>query len=193
MMTRTSIYDRISERRLALEEAARVEQQNPPPVIEPEPEPEPVVPLRKTPSRFSFGGFDFSLPEGFNFRDIQTTIEHEGEPVVLTIKRRDVREGATLSGLMDEAMQTFRKLYPQLRIIRERDCTLAGSPAKAVDFHFTMGHAERHGRLVGSIVPVAEQQASQWLSLSCVIDPVKPSLSLWLVDFDNMLSGMATR
>jgi hypothetical protein len=151
------------------------------------------VPLRDTPSRFSFGGFDLSLPEGFSFRDIQTTIEHEGEPVVLTIKRRDVREGATLSGLMDEAMQTFRKLYPQLRIIRERDCTLAGSAAKAVDFHFTMGHAERHGRLVGSIVPVAERQASQWLSLSCVIDPVKPSLSLWLVDFDNMLSGMVTR
>ena len=192
-MTRTSIYDRISERRLALEEAARVEQQNPPPVIETEPEPDPVAPLRDTPSRFSFGGFDLSLPEGFSFRDIQTTIEHEGEPVVLTIKRRDVREGATLGGLMDEAMQTFRKLYPQLRIIRERDCTLAGSPAKAVDFHFTMGHAERHGRLVGSILPVAERQASQWLSLSCVIDPVKPSLSLWLVDFDNMLSGMATR
>jgi hypothetical protein len=192
-MTRTSIYDRISERRLALEEAARVEQQSPPPVIETEPEPDPVVPLRDTPSRFSFGGFDLSLPEGFSFRDIQTTIEHEGEPVVLTIKRRDVREGATLSGLMDEAMQTFRKLYPQLRIIRERDCTLAGSAAKAVDFHFTMGHAERHGRLVGSIVPVAERQASQWLSLSCVIDPVKPSLSLWLVDFDNMLSGMVTR
>lgn len=192
-MTRTSIYDRISERRLALEEAARVEQQSPPPVIETEPEPDPVEPLRDTPSRFSFGGFDLSLPEGFSFRDIQTTIEHEGEPVVLTIKRRDVREGATLSGLMDEAMQTFRKLYPQLRIIRERDCTLAGSPAKAVDFHFTMGHAERHGRLVGSIVPVAERQVSQWLSLSCVIDPVKPSLSLWLVDFDNMLSGMVTR
>jgi hypothetical protein len=192
-MTRTSIYDRISERRLALEEAARVEQQNPLPVVEPEPEPEPVVPLRNTPSRFSFGGFDLSLPEGFNFRDIQTTIEHEGEPVVLTIKRRDVREGATLSGLMDEAMQTFRKLYPQLRIIRERDCSLAGSPAKAVDFHFTMGQAERHGRLVGSIVPVADGNTSQWLSLSCVIDPVKPSLSLWLVDFDDMLSGMTTR
>ncbi|SEI46928.1 MULTISPECIES: DcrB-related protein [unclassified Pseudomonas] len=192
-MTRTSIYDRISERRLALEEAARVEQQNPLPVAEPEPEPEPVVPLRDVPSRFSFGGFDLSLPDSFRFRDIQTTIEHDGEPVVLTIKRRDVREGATLDVLLQDAMQTFRKLYPQLRVIRERDCSLAGSPAKAVDFHFTMGHAERHGRLVGGIVPVADGQTSQWLSLSCVIDPVKPSLSLWLVDFDNMLSGMATR
>jgi hypothetical protein len=192
-MSRTSIYDRISERRLALEAAARAEQQAALTVVEPEPEPEPVVPIRNTPSSFSFGGFDLQLPEGFNFRDIQTTIEHEGEPVVLNIKRRDVREGATLEGLLDEAMQTFRKLYPQLRIIRERGCTLAGSPAKAVDFHFIMGHAERHGRLVGSIVPVAGRPEPQWISLSCVIDPVKPSLSLWLVEFENMLSGIAAR
>ncbi|MFJ3485588.1 hypothetical protein ACIPL1_19680 [Pseudomonas sp. NPDC090202] len=192
-MTRTSMYDRISERRLALEAAARAEQQVVVPVAEPEPEPEPVVPLRNVPSSFSFGGFNLVLPDGFNFRDIQTTLEHEGEPVVLTIKRRDVREGATLEGLLSESMQTFRKLYPELRVIRERDCLMAGSLARVVDFHFSMGHAERHGRLVGSIVPVAGRLEPQWISLSCVIDPTKPSLSLWLIDFDNMLSGMAVR
>ncbi|MDH0747881.1 hypothetical protein N5D61_16215 [Pseudomonas sp. GD03842] len=194
-MSRTSMYDRISERRLALEAAARAEQQAAASVIEPEPQPdpEPVVPLRDIPSSFSFGGFDLRFPEGFNFRDIQTTIEHEGEPIVLTIKRRDLHEGATIDGLLDEAIQTFRKLYPQLRVIRERECMLAGSVAKVVDFQFTMGHAERHGRLVGGIVPVEARHTPQWLSLSCVIDPAKPSLSLWLVEFDNMLAGMAAR
>lgn len=189
------MYDRISERRLALEAAARAEEEHTAQTVvaDPCPEPAPVISMSDAPSSFSFGGFDLLLPDGFNFRDIQTTIEHEGETVVLTIKRRDVREGVTLDGLLEDSVQTFRKLYPQLRVIRERDCTLAGSAAKAVDFHFTMGHAERHGRLVGSIVPVAGRQEPQWLSLSCVIDPLKPSLCLWLVDFDNMLSGISAR
>ncbi|RJX82702.1 hypothetical protein [Pseudomonas sp. LS-2] len=192
-MTRTSFYDRISEIREAAEAFARQQAEeaaNAPPVTV-EPEPEPVTPLRDTPSSFSFGGFELLFPEGFSFRDIQTTIEHEGEPVVLNIKRRDVHEGATVEGLVDEAMQTLCKLYPELRIIRKRSCTLAGSAAQAVDFHFNIGHAERHGRLVGGIVPVVGKQASQWVSISCVIDPARPGLSLWLIDFDNMLSGMA--
>lgn len=191
-MKRTNIYDRISEKRIAAEKAA-LEQQAALANAKPEPEPEVIVPMTHAPSRFSFGGFDLLFPEGFSFRDIQTTIEYEGDPVVLTIKRRDVREGATLDDLLDEAMQHFRKLYPQLRVIRELDCKLAGSAAKVVDFHFTIGNAERHGRLVGSVVPVAGQQAPQWISLSCVIDPIKPNLSLWLADFDDMLSGMAAR
>lgn len=190
-MARTSMYDRISEKRLAAEAAAREEELLKAQAVKPEPEPEPVTPLKNMPSSFSFGGFELLFPQGFSFRDIQTTIEHEGDQVVLTIKRRDVPEGATLDNLLAESMQTFRKLYPELRVIRERDCTVAGSAAKAVDFYFAIGHAERHGRLVGSIVPVADQRESQWLTLSCVIDPVKPNLSLWLVDFDNMLSGMA--
>jgi hypothetical protein len=192
-MIRTSIYDRISEKRLAQEEAAREQQALP--IVKPElePEPEPVVALQELPSSFSFGGFNLAFAPGFNFRDIHTTLEHEGEPIVLTIKRRDVRQGQTLEQLLDESMQPFRKLYPQLRIIRELDRNVAGNAAKSLDFHFMMtGQSERHGRLVGAIVPVAGRDDRQWLSISCVIDPTKPSLSHWLIDFDSMLDGLAS-
>lgn len=191
-MTRTSIYDRISAKRIALEEAARLEQQNAPVVEQaPEPEPLPVVALQGTPSSFNFGGFNLAFPAGFNFRDIQTTIEHEGEPIILTIKRRDVAQGQNLEKLFDASVQMFRTIYPELRIIRQREYSVAGSAAKSLDFHFKIGHAERHGRLVGAIVPVAGSDEVQWLNISCVIDPTKPVLSLWLVDFDSMLDGLA--
>jgi hypothetical protein len=188
------MYDRISERRLALEAAAReAEQQASLLAATPEPEPVPVVPLQNTPSSFSFGGFNLALPDGFQFRDIQTTIDYEGELVALTIKRRDIREGRTLEQMLSEALQTFLKLYPELRVIRESDCLVAGSAGRVLDFNFSIGHTERHGRLVGSIVPVAGRSEPQWLSISCVIDPAKPRLSLWLADFDNMLAGMTAR
>jgi len=33
----------------------------------------------------------------------------------------------------------------------------------------------------------------QWLEISCLIDPTKPDLSLWLADFDSMLGGLAAQ
>nr|WP_314531231.1 hypothetical protein [uncultured Pseudomonas sp.] len=193
-MTRTSLFDRISAKRIALEEAARLEQQNAPIVeAEAEAEPVPVVALQDAPSSFNFGGFNLAFPSGFNFRDIQTTIEHEGEPIILTINRRDVAQGQNLENLFDGSVQSFHRIYPQLRVIRQREYSLAGNAAKCVDFHFKIGHAERHGRLVGAIVPVVGRDEVQWLNISCVIDPTKPVLSLWLVDFDSMLEGLTAR
>lgn len=193
-MTRTSLYDRISAKRIALEEAARLEQLNAPVVVPaPEPEPVTVVALQDTPSSFNFGGFNLVFPEGFHFREIQTTLEHEGEPIILTIKRRDVVQSQNLQQLFDAGVQTLRTIHPDLRIIRQRDYSVAGSAAKCLDFHCKIGQAERHGRLVGAIVPVAGSDEVQWLDIACVIDPTKPALSLWLVDFDSMLEGLAAR
>jgi hypothetical protein len=193
-MIRTSLYDRISEKRMAQEEAARVELQNAPVIEpEPEPEPEPVVALQDTPSSFSFGGFNLAFPTGFNFREVQTTLEHQGEPVSLTVKRRDVQQGQTLEQLFEASVQGFRKDHPDVRIIRQRDVRVAGSAAKSVDLHFKSGHAERHARLVVALVPVAGRDDMQWLSIACEIDPARPALSLWLVDFDDMLDGLAAR
>jgi hypothetical protein len=191
---RTSLYDRISEKRIAQEEAARIEQDNAP-VIEPEsePEPVPVVALQDTPSSFNFAGFNLAFPTGFHFREIQTTVEHEGEPVGLTIKRRDVQQGQTLEQLFEASVQAFRKDHPDVRIIRQRDVSVAGSAAKSADLHFKSGHADRHARLVGALVPVAGHDDMQWLSIACEIDPARPALSLWLVDFDGMLDGLAAR
>jgi hypothetical protein len=193
-MIRTSLYDRISEKRIAQEEAERAEQHNAPVIEpEPEPEPEPVVALQDTPSSFNFAGFNLAFPTGFHFREIQTTVEHEGEPVSLTIKRRDVQQGQTLEQLFEAAVQAFRKDHPDVRIIRLRDVSVAGSAAKSADLHFKSGHADRHARLVGALVPVVGRDEVQWLSIACEIDPARPALSLWLVDFDGMLDGLAAR
>ena len=194
-MSRTSIYDRISAKREAQQEAARLAElaqaaSVPEPVVEPEPVP---VALQDVASGFTFGGFTLQFPGGFRFRDIQTTLEHEGEPVTLKIRRRDVRSRQTLEQLFEAAIQALRELNPQLRVIRQRDCHMAGSPAKAVDFHFNAGHEPRHGRMVGALVPVEGSDSLQWLDISCVIDPTRPSLSQWLTDFDRMLDGLALR
>jgi hypothetical protein len=195
-MTRVSLYDRISEKRIAREEAERLAQQNAllvQPEPEPELEPEPVLALQDTPSSFSFGGFNLAFPAGSNFREVQTTLEHQGEPVSLAIKRRDVQQGHTLEQLFEASVQAFRREHPDVRIIRQRDVSVAGNAAKSVDLHFKCGHADRHARLVGALVPVAGRDDGQWLSIACEIDPARPALSLWLVDFDGMLDGLAVR
>jgi len=194
-MRRTSIYDRISAKREAQEEADRLAKlAEAAKVAEPVPEPTPEpVALQDVPSGFSFAGFNLQFPAGFRFCDIQTTLEHEGEPVTLQIRRRDVRAGQTLEQLFEAAILALRESNPQLRVIRQRDCHLAGSAAKALDFHFNAGHEPRHGRLVGALVPIEGSNTLQWLDISCVIDPTRPSLSLWLVEFDLMLEGLALR
>ncbi|TDF86148.1 hypothetical protein [Pseudomonas sp. H9] len=194
-MSRPSIYDRISAKREAQQQAARLatlEVAASVPVPLPEPEPEPAA-LQDVASGFTFGGFNLQFPVGFRFRDIQTTLEHEGEPVTLTVRRRDVRSRQPLEHLFEAAIQALRELNPELRLIRLRDCHLAGSAAKALDFHFNAGHEPRHGRLVGALVPVEGCDAPQWLDISCVIDPTIPGLSLWLAEFDRMLDGLALR
>lgn len=192
-MYKPSIYDRISARREAQEEAARLARlAEAAHVPEPVPEPEPVpAALQDVGSGFTFAGFTLQFPIGFRFRDIQTTIEHEGEPISLSIRRRDVRARQPLEQLFDGAIQALRELNPQLRVIRQGDCLLAGNPAKVLDFHFNAGHEPRHGRLVGALVPIAGSQSLQWLDISSVIDPSKPGLSQWLAEFDRMLDGFA--
>ncbi|WP_416468228.1 DcrB-related protein [Pseudomonas sp. LFS044] len=192
-MYKPSIYDRISAKREAQQEAERLaELAEAAMVAEPVPESVPVpVELQNIASSFTFGGLNLQFPMGFRFRDIQTTLEHEGEPVTLNIRRRDVRAGQTLEQLFDEGIRALRERNPQLRVIRQRDCHLAGSSAKALDFHFNAGHEPRHGRLVGALVPVEGSNKLQWLDISCVIDPTKLGLSQWLVEFDRMLDDIA--
>lgn len=196
-MYKPSIYDRISARREALEKEARLAklaaaEQSANAISEPEPGPEPVS-LQEVASGFTFAGFNLQFPEGFRFRDIQTTLEHEGEAVALNIRRRDVRAGQTLEQLFESATRALRELNPQMRVIRQRDCLLAGSKAKALDFHFNAGHEPRHGRLVGALVPVEGSDMLQWLDIACVIDPTSSGLSHWLAEFDRMLDGLALR
>ena len=166
-MYKPSIYDRISARREAQEESARLaslaEAAHVPEAV-PEPEPLPAV-LQDVASAFTFAGFSLQFPLGFRFRDIQTTLEHEGEPVSLSIRRRDVPARQPLEQLFQSAVEALRELNPQLRVIRQRDCFLAGNPAKVVDFHFNAGHEPRHGRLAAHWCPSpAAIRCNGWIS-----------------------------
>lgn len=192
-MRRTSLYDRISERRLAdealaREEAVRAAAQRERELIEvaiPVPQP-----LLNAPCSFNFGGFQFSFPEGFRCSAIEATVEVGGEPVVVSIQRRDVPEEATLAEAFAEAVKALQPLHGEVQVIRHYETLLAGNAALALDFHFRAGLEERHGRLIGSIVPCADHNERQWLSVGCVIDSEKPALKTWLLDFDSMLEGL---
>lgn len=192
-MTRTSLYDRISERRLAdealaREEAERAAAQQALDIIQaaiPVPQP-----LRDATCSFNFGGFRFGFPEGFGCSAIDATVQVDGEPVVVSIQRSDVPEEANLAGAFAEAVKALQPLYGNVRVIRQYETLLAGNAALALDFHFRVSFEERHGRLIGSIVPVADHNERQWLSVGCVIDSEKPALKTWLLDFDVMLEGM---
>ncbi|KPY85926.1 hypothetical protein ALO97_03651 [Pseudomonas syringae pv. tagetis] len=192
-MRRTSLYDRISERRLADEALAREEAERAAAqqaldraeALIPVPKP-----LLDAACSFNFGGFRFSFPEGFRCSAIDATVQVDGEPVAVSIQRRDVPEEATLAEAFAEELKTLRPLHGEVQIIRHYETLLAGNAALALDFHFRAGLEERHGRLIGSIVPVADHNERQWLSVGCVIDSEKPALQTWLLDFDSMLEGL---
>lgn len=190
-MTRTSMYDRISERRIALEALAREEEERR--AAESPAQAQNVVPLAmqdEAPTVFNLGGFSFGFPAALRFEDLQITAMLNGEPVAIGVQRRSVTHERTLDQAFDEAVQDLHERHGSLRVIRRRDSTLAGSDALALDFLFRVGHQERHGRLVGAMVPVADRNERQWLAITCVIDPEKPALKGWLLDFDNMLNGL---
>ncbi|UFI44741.1 hypothetical protein [Pseudomonas savastanoi] len=192
-MTRTSLYDRISERRLAdealaREEAERAAAQQALDIIQaaiPVPQA-----LRDATCSFNFGGFHFGFPEDFQCNAIEASVQVGGEPVVVSIQRRDVPEEATLAEAFAEAVKALQPLHGEVQVIRHYETLLAGNAALALDFHFHAGLEERHGRLIGSIVPCADHNERQWLSVGCVIDSEKTALKTWLLDFDSMLEGL---
>ncbi|RMO90383.1 hypothetical protein ALQ32_05632 [Pseudomonas syringae pv. tagetis] len=192
-MTRPSLYDRISERRLANEALAREEAERAAAQRELDliqaaiPVPQPLL---DAPCSFNFGGFHFGFPEGFRCSAIEATVHVEGEPIVVSIQRRDVPEVANLAEAFDEAVKALKPLHGEVQIIRNYETLLAGNAALGLDFHFREGFEERHGRLIGAIVPVADHNQRQWLSVGCVIDSEKPALTTWLLDFDSMLEGL---
>ncbi|WP_244160358.1 hypothetical protein [Pseudomonas graminis] len=194
MIRRTSMYDRISEQRLARE--ALEKQQADQALAEAEalalaPIVVPVVPMTESPSSFNFGGFNFAFPGCFSIQNLTLTLDQNGEPVEVSVRRRTVSEQQTLELLFDEAIAALRQSHPQMRIIRKRECLLAGSPALALDYRFNVGHSDHHGRFVAGLVPHAGGIAPQWLSIGCKVDPNSEALSQWLLQFDQMLDGLA--
>lgn len=155
------------------------------------PQPVPVIEMTSQPSRICLGGFSFELPAGFAFRDVDMGVECDGQPVTLKIKRREVSETDEFASLFDAEVDAACHLCANLRIIRRYDCLFGGSEAKAVDFSFMAGAQNRHGRLVGAVVPLLGADQRQWLSVLSVMDASQPGLATWLIHFDDMLAAVA--
>lgn len=151
----------------------------------------PVTPMVDTPSHFDLRGFQFVLPANTRVQDVQLALEHQGEPVLLVIRCRQVAETQGLEALFGDEIEALEQRHAPLRIIRRREALLAGSEALSVDYHFSQGHEHRQGRLVAGLVPQAGGSAPQWVSIGCVIDPSLEALSDWLVRFDQMLGELA--
>lgn len=191
-MARTSIYDRISEKRLAAEALARqqAEEAANAPALVIEPEPVPVLSLQPARNELKVAGLALLMPQGFNFRDIDTTLEKDGHPVTFSAKRRPAPEGLTLQRSAELYVGNLRKHHPDVTIVRQRDCLLAGSPAISVDYVFTADQERRHGRATSAIIDPVNGSERQWFSVSTVINPDLPALASWLIDFDDMLSDI---
>jgi hypothetical protein len=191
MAIRTSIFDRYSEQRLAREarereQAAQAAAEAAALALQ-----VPVTPLMDTPSTFNFSGFHFAFPGDYRFRELELALDHQGETVRLNVQRRQVAEAQELAQLFAQAVDALRRDHPQFRLIRQRDALIAGSAALAVDYQFAADHDQRQGRLIAALVPLANGEAHQWLSIRCVIDPNISALSGWLIEFDQMLDGLA--
>jgi len=143
------------------------------------------------PSRFAFAGVDLVLPASVRFCDIQLRLEHGGEPVHLTIRRRDAKSNQDLERSIHAALVDLLDDGSPLKVIRQDERGFAGSRGAVVDFHFIAAHEARHGRLFGALLPVpGDGGQQQWLDISCVIDPSRPALSGWLAEFDGLIDSL---
>ncbi|WP_226488905.1 hypothetical protein [Pseudomonas sp. B20] len=190
-MVRTSLYDRISEKRLADEALAREKElhaASAPPIV-PEPEPVPVLPLELTRNEITVAGLKLVMPQRVNFQEISITLEKDGHPITLTITRRPVRDDLTLNRYTGLYLANLRERHPDIDTVRQRDCLLAGNAAVALDYLLTSRQGLTHGRAINAIT-TAENGDKQWLCISTMIDPDTAALADWLIDFDAVLEAI---
>lgn len=191
--TRTSMYDRISEKRLAAEALAREEAEQAAAVaaIAITHEPAPVLALEPSRNELKIAGLALVMPHLLAFRDLDMTLEREGHPVTFSAKRRPAPEGLTLQRSTELYVDNLRKHHSDVTVVRQNDCLLAGSPAVSLDYAFKVGQERRHGRATSAIIAPANGNERQWFSVSTVINPDQPAFANWLIEFDEMLGRIA--
>lgn len=191
--TRTSMYDRISEKRLAAEALAREEAEQAAAVaaIAITHEPAPVLPLQPSRNELKIAGLALVMPHLLAFRDLDMTLEREGHPVTFSAKRRPAPEGLTLERSTELYVDNLRKHHSDVTVVRQNDCLLAGSPAVSLDYAFKVGQERRHGRATSAVIAPANGNERQWFSVSTVINPDQPAFANWLIEFDEMLGRIA--
>jgi hypothetical protein len=192
--TRTSMYDRISENRLAVEALDReeAEQAAAAAAIAITNAPAPVLPLQPSRNELKIAGLMLVMPQLLAFRDLDMTLEREGHPVTFSAKRRPAPEGLTLQRSTELYVENLRKHHGDVAVVRQQDCLLAGSPAVSLDYAFKAGQERRHGRAISAIVAPAGGNERQWFSVSTVINPDQPAFANWLIEFDEMLGSIAS-
>ncbi|MFZ0155542.1 hypothetical protein [Pseudomonas sp.] len=193
-MARTSIYDRISEKRLAAEALAR--QQADQAALEPPASEHAQLPaapglaLEPGHNALKIAGLNLLIPQGFNFRDIDTTLEVSGHPVTLSARRRPAPEGLNLQHALELYVSKLRQRHPDITLVRRAECQLVGHPAIALDYLYSFEQERRHGRAVCTLIAAVKGNEHQWFSLATVINPDHARLADWLIEFDAMLADI---
>jgi hypothetical protein len=88
-------------------------------------------------------------------------------------------------------VENLRKNHPDVTIVRQSDCLLAGSPAITLDYIFTAGQERRHGRATSAVIHPGDGNERQWLSISTMINPAHAELADWLIEFETMLENIS--
>jgi len=197
-MVRANIYDRLSQKREAAEALAREQAEQARIAAEtavevtavPAP---PVLALNTEQNALRIAGLNLLMPQGFAFRDFDTTLEFAECQVQLSARRRIAPEGLELPQAVELFTRKLRERHPDMDVVRQAETLLAGHPAISLDYQFDAGQERRHGRAVCSIIVSADGNARQWLSFSTLIDPAKSKLGDWLIEFDAMLAGMTAQ
>jgi len=191
-MYRPSIYDRISQKREAAEALARqeAEQQR---IAAEVPPPAPVLALDAEQNALRIAGLNLLMPQGFVFRDIETTLEFAGCHVSFGARMRVAPEDLELSNAVELFTQKLRERHVDMTVVRQSESVLAGHRAITLDYQFNVDQERRHGRVVCAIIVSTDGNERQRLAISTVIDPDKSPLADWLIAFDAMLAGMTAQ
>jgi len=193
-MIRGNIYDRLSQRREAAEalarqqaEEARIAEEAAQNVAPP------ALALSADQNALRIAGLNMLMPQGFAFRDIDTTLEVAGCQVHISARRRASPEDLELPKAVELFTTKLRERHTDLALVRQAETLLAGHPAISLDYLFNLDQDRRHGRTVCTIIVSPDGKQRQWLNVSTVIDPSKSQLAEWLIEFDAMLAGVTTQ
>lgn len=195
-MIRENIYDRLSQRREAAEALARQQAEEARIAAESATEvapPPPALVVNAELNALRIAGLNLLMPQGFAFRDIETTLEVADCQVHFAARRRAAPEGIELTKAVELFATQLRERHPDMTLVRQNASALAGHPAISLDYQYNAGQERRHGRAVCAIIVSADGNERQWLNVSTVIDPDKTQLAGWLIEFDAMLAGMTAQ
>ncbi|WP_170931075.1 hypothetical protein [Pseudomonas sp. SID14000] len=194
-MIRGNIYDRLSQRREAAEALARqqAEEARIAGQATLEVAPPPQLPMDAEQNALRIAGLNLLMPQGFAFRDIETTLEFAGCNVQFSARRRPAPEGLEINNAVELFIKKLRERHAELTLVRQAEALLAGHPAISLDYQFNAGQERRHGRAVCMIIASADGNKRQWLNVSTVINPDQSQLADWLIAFDAMLAGVTAQ